>query len=374
MPKQIKSSNNTALKGFALTLVILILAVCVMAAMTEGFTNWNPYGWFDKPAEEQQTPEGEEIGDDTGGMVTQVQNSSLMTLSAVATTAAESSDSISVTATVKPDTSSDKSVLWSIAFINPSSEWASGKNVSDYVNYTTSGEGNITATVTCLQAFGEQIILTATANANPEATANVVIDYVKRVVAYDFKTTYNGSSFGDNTNITNNISEAMDNIVFDLPVAKTQGYSDNYMAGWTSSLNYEFGTGTITPTLSGSKIEIKYSSALISAATSSGFTVEEGWEVVTSNPSTFSPYSLFTVKKEGMTYPLTPAGSGSVFNEMIALLATANGELGQLRFSFAYSGEGKEINTEYVVNISFSAADLGLLAQSIEMSNSSIVF
>ena len=40
MPKQTKSSNNAALKGFALTLVILILAVCVMAAMTEGFTNW----------------------------------------------------------------------------------------------------------------------------------------------------------------------------------------------------------------------------------------------------------------------------------------------------------------------------------------------
>ena len=61
MPKQTNnSSNNAALKGFALTLVILILAVCVMAAMTEGFSNWNPYGWFDKPAEEQQTPEGDD--------------------------------------------------------------------------------------------------------------------------------------------------------------------------------------------------------------------------------------------------------------------------------------------------------------------------
>ena len=62
MPKQTNnSSNNAALKGFALTLVILILAVCVMAAMTEGFSNWNPYGWFDKPAEEQQSDgDGEE--------------------------------------------------------------------------------------------------------------------------------------------------------------------------------------------------------------------------------------------------------------------------------------------------------------------------
>ena len=138
MPKQTKSSNNTALKGFALTLVILILAVCVMAAMTEGFSNWNPYGWFDKPAEEQQTPEGddpapEEPTEEPGGMVTDVQNSSLMTLSAVAaTTAAEGAESsTTITATVKPDTASDKSVVWSISFSNPSSSWANGKNVTD---------------------------------------------------------------------------------------------------------------------------------------------------------------------------------------------------------------------------------------------------
>ena len=88
MPKQTKSSNNTALKGFALTLVILILAVCVMAAMTEGFSNWNPYGWFDKPAEEQQSDgDGEE---DSVPIDTTITNSEhVMLAMSAAVTAAE---------------------------------------------------------------------------------------------------------------------------------------------------------------------------------------------------------------------------------------------------------------------------------------------
>lgn len=379
MPKQTKSSNNTALKGFALTLVILILAVCVMAAMTEGFSNWNPYGWFDKPAEEQQTPEGddpapEEPTEEPGGMVTDVQNSSLMTLSAVAaTTAAEGAESsTTITATVKPDTASDKSVVWSISFSNPSSSWANGKNVTDYVNYTTSGEGAITATVNCLQPFGEQIILTATANANPEATASVTIDYVKRVVSYDFTARYNGSTFGDQS-ITNSFSEADENIIFDLPVPKIQGYSDNFMGGWSSSIDYEFGEGTITPTLSSNKIEIKYSEELINIAQENGYEIEKGWELVTSNISVFSPYSLFTLRRDGMMYLFAPS-SGDSFNDLMTMLAHANGNLGELKISFTYSASEKTITTEFTANISFTEDDMGLIAKNVETTVPSIVF
>lgn len=182
MPKQTKSSNNTALKGFALTLVILILAVCVMAAMTEGFTNWNPYGWFDEEPAAEQQPDGEETGDDVGGMVTQVQNSSLMTLSAVATTAAESSveSSTLLTATVAPGDANNQQVDWEIYFANPESEWASGKELSDYVTLTPTSDGALTATVNCLQAFGEQIIVKVISRDNPNATATCTVDYVKK--------------------------------------------------------------------------------------------------------------------------------------------------------------------------------------------------
>lgn len=51
--------KNAMLKTFIVTLAVLVLAVCVMAAMTEGFTNWNPYGWLGDAEEETVTPGGD---------------------------------------------------------------------------------------------------------------------------------------------------------------------------------------------------------------------------------------------------------------------------------------------------------------------------
>lgn len=51
--------KNAMLKTFLVTLAILVLAVCVMAAMTEGFTNWNPYGWLGDAEEKTVTPGGD---------------------------------------------------------------------------------------------------------------------------------------------------------------------------------------------------------------------------------------------------------------------------------------------------------------------------
>ena len=210
MPKQTNnSSNNAALKGFALTLVILILAVCVMAAMTEGFSNWNPYGWFDKPAEEQQTPEGddpapEQPTEEPGGMVTDVQNSSLMTISAVAATAAAegAESSTTLTATVAPGDATNKQVDWEIYFANPESEWASGKTLSDYVTLTPTSDGSTTANVDCLQPFGEQIIVKVTSRDNPDATATCTVDYVKKVTSATM-------SFGDVNVLLGDITEVV---------------------------------------------------------------------------------------------------------------------------------------------------------------------
>lgn len=249
MPKQTNnSSNNAALKGFALTLVILILAVCVMAAMTEGFSNWNPYGWFDKPAEEQQTPEGddpapEEPTEEPGGMVTDVQNSSLMSLSAVAaTTAAEGAESsTTLTATVAPGDATNKQVDWEIYFANPDSEWASGKTLSDYVTLTPTSDGSTTANVDCLQPFGEQIIVKVTSRDNPDAAATCTVDYLQKPHSVSLKfgnlamnlgstndlkwqINPNGTGVGGKTSVSYNTSDIYtiaDSFSFSVRVAST---------------------------------------------------------------------------------------------------------------------------------------------------------
>ena len=91
-------------------------------------------------------------------------------------------DSVTLTATVKPNDATNKAVDWSIAFVNPSSEWATGKTVTDYVTVTPQSDGSTTATVQCLQPFGEQIKVVVTSRSNTEAKAECSVDFVKRAI------------------------------------------------------------------------------------------------------------------------------------------------------------------------------------------------
>ena len=84
-----------------------------------------------------------------------------------------------LTATLSPS-GSEGSVDWSVAWKNPSSEWASGKTVTKYVTVTPTKDGALTANVSCLQDFGEQVIITA-ALRGTSAKATVTADYKQRV-------------------------------------------------------------------------------------------------------------------------------------------------------------------------------------------------
>ena len=106
-----------------------------------------------------------------------------------ATTAAEPSDAkdgITLKATIDPDTAANQNVDWSVSFVNPSSSWASGKTVTDYVTVTPTSDGALTATVQCLKAFGEQINITVTSRANEYAKAECTVDYARRITDFTF--------------------------------------------------------------------------------------------------------------------------------------------------------------------------------------------
>lgn len=92
-------------------------------------------------------------------------------------------DSVTLTATVKPDTADNKTVDWAVAFVNPSSAWANGKTVTDYVTVTPTSDGSTMATVQCLKDFGEQIKVTVTSRDNEEAKAECTVDFAKRVAS-----------------------------------------------------------------------------------------------------------------------------------------------------------------------------------------------
>lgn len=85
-----------------------------------------------------------------------------------------------LTATVTPAHAMNKEVDWSVAFANPESAWAMGKTASDYVTVTPTADGALTATVECLQAFGEQIKVIVTSREDPAIAAECVCDYAQR--------------------------------------------------------------------------------------------------------------------------------------------------------------------------------------------------
>lgn len=102
---------------------------------------------------------------------------------------AQADTAYTITATITPDDATWKDLTWTCEFANASSSWAQGKDVSDYVtiNDTTS---NIN-TVTCLNPFGEPVIVKATSKADPSITATCQVDYVKKVKSFEI-TSYNG--------------------------------------------------------------------------------------------------------------------------------------------------------------------------------------
>lgn len=101
--------------------------------------------------------------------------------SARAITGESKSNSATIQANIKPDNATNKNVSWSVAFVNPQSAWAMGKNVSDYVTVTPQSPGSNIATVECLKPFGEQIKLTVVSESNANAKAECTIDFAKRI-------------------------------------------------------------------------------------------------------------------------------------------------------------------------------------------------
>lgn len=120
--------------------------------------------------------------------------------SAMSTAAETPPQTITLNATIKPENAGNKTVDWKAEFVNPSSAWATGKTVSDYISVTATADGSTTATVSCKAAFGEQIRITVTSRSNPRATAECKLDYLKRVTPASF---YNGKfTIGQETGVT----------------------------------------------------------------------------------------------------------------------------------------------------------------------------
>jgi hypothetical protein len=94
-----------------------------------------------------------------------------------------------LTATITPADADDQSVTWASAWTDAGASRASGKDVDDYLELSASG---LTATLTLIQNFGEQITITVTSSVNSDATATCTVDYKQKINSLGFK--INGST------------------------------------------------------------------------------------------------------------------------------------------------------------------------------------
>lgn len=149
--------NRTATIHKRWTAVIIAVLTVLLCAVVFSFSGCN---------QTETTAAGEPI-------VTTIHNTEHMQLTS-ATTASD--NSVTITASVYPEYATNKDVSWSLAWADASSSWATGKTVSNYVSMTSDASS---ATLTCVQAFGEQIILTASVSSGLSATAT--LDFEKRL-------------------------------------------------------------------------------------------------------------------------------------------------------------------------------------------------
>ena len=192
-----KSNSNKFWTGFLAVLLVLVIAgtAALVGVLSDGFKNWDKF----KP-DEEQTEQTEETADNGGAIIGESVGSGVKVMSAKIApenyaangVSAQAETAYTLTATVLPEKASNKAVDWAVSFVNPSSTWATGKTVTDYVTVTPTADGALTANVECLQAFGEQIKVTVTSRNNAEATATCLVDYAERVAGYTLTLTNGG--------------------------------------------------------------------------------------------------------------------------------------------------------------------------------------
>lgn len=185
-----------AATAIAIVLAFVAIAAAFVGIFSDGFTNWDKF----KPEEEQTETAG------LGGMVVGESAGSGMKLMSTTISAADYDDygispmaetAYLITASVTPADAFDPEVDWSVAWANSSSAWASGKTVTNYVTVTPTSDGALTANVECLQAFGEQVIVTATSRDNPSVEGSCTADYMQRYLGTETKLSFVNSLYYD---------------------------------------------------------------------------------------------------------------------------------------------------------------------------------
>lgn len=206
-----KSKFNVA--GIIALILAAAVTVTALGVGTSGFTDWSFSRFFPKSEEAEPKPDENEQADNTVITVDEERGLKLMSATISPENYAEygistlAESAYSLTATITPSYTTFKEVDYSAKWANASSEWASGKDVTDYVSVTQTVDGALTVNVEVLQPFSEQVIIDVTLRRNTSINASCTVDYV---ATYDIELLNNRTVM---TNLSDSFVIELNNVV-----------------------------------------------------------------------------------------------------------------------------------------------------------------
>ena len=173
-----------------------LLAV-TLGGLSDWYTNWDTSTWLGRgggnSTVQPDDPNKPDVGYDTGhdgAIITVGDGNGIRLTSAKLPVSAYAANGVSqyadtayiLTATITPSDATNTALDWSVVFVDPDSDWATGKTVTDYVTVTPTADGALTAAVECKQAFGAQITVVCNARSNAAVSASCSVDYTQKLL------------------------------------------------------------------------------------------------------------------------------------------------------------------------------------------------
>lgn len=183
--------KSDKVKWIFTTIVIVLIFAVLIGLCYSAFTGIAPQDWGKE--DNSGTVEDVPVTDGDGNELTAEVNPmpDVMVFSQSAMYNGTSTGySATVEATVGSLYSEPNGIKWSVRWEDENSEWASDKNINDYVTvYSRVGSDEVCNTVcmiTCSQAFGETVILEASLVNHPYIpSATCEVEFRQRVIGYD---------------------------------------------------------------------------------------------------------------------------------------------------------------------------------------------
>lgn len=350
--------NGFGLKLFAAITSLLLAASVITTGVCFGTGIWQVTP--DEPVQEQHGNE------EAGAILGEEESHGLSLMSAkIATSDYEAYDvselaesAYTITATITPSDTTNQTISWSAAFENPSSTWASGKDVNDYLELKPSSDTK-QLTVSVLSGFSEPIIITGVSNSNPEVKATCQVDYIKSVTGVKIGTVSNGN------NATLKF-DSSNTIYFTPTYSEGTLQGDISFSSLTLNVNSTF-KNYVSSHISGNSTQYTFKSSLTAPFTSFG------------GSALSYTFNLGSAAEEFCQAMGNTAGIYPQFtNAFIQAINNyqGNNDHGSLTCTYTYTYDGVTISsgTASTSKLWYSSEGLAVYATDMGLSDSNIIF